>query len=238
MSSAFPAAVCFTSLWMQVFGCLPLQHHCRRWRSELPRERELRVPLSLPPVSVHRRLETDVAYIVCSSTDPPSRRGRRIRDILSSCMVRLFSASLLFSIALADSQSRRSPPFSGDGRSPCGPTRQRHRRCGTPNLGADPSVASAHDPNLQTFSSVMVPTMAPVGELSGNHPRGSGICIRRTEPRAVVATAAPNAVTNTREPGDISLRQSDPARQRHASEVAQCSRSQDSRAVAHTRLGS
>ena len=100
-----------------------------------------------------------------------------------------------FSIAPADSQSRGSPPFSGDGRSPCGPTRRRKpptlRQFADPNLGADPSVGSAHDPHLQTFSSVLVPTMAPVGEPSGNHPRGSGMCMHRTEPRAVVATAAP-----------------------------------------------
>ena len=68
------------------------------------------------------------------------------------------------------------------------------------------------------------------------------MCMHRIEPRAVVATAAPNDVTNTREPVDISLRQSDPARQRHASEVgpklATCSRSQDSIAVVHTHLGS
>ena len=66
---------------MQVCGCLPLQHHHRRRRSELPRERELRIPLSLPAVPAHRRLETDVAFIVYSSTDPTSRCGRRIRDV-------------------------------------------------------------------------------------------------------------------------------------------------------------
>ena len=105
------------------------------------------------------------------------RCGRSIRGVPGLLHGPTVLRQPFFSIAPADSQSRGSPPFSGDGRSPCGPTRQRKplalRQCADPNLGADPSVGSAHDPHLQTFSSVLVPTMAPVGKPYGNHPRGS-----------------------------------------------------------------
>ena len=221
---------------MQVFGCLFLLHHHRRRRSELP----CVYPHSLCTVALRQMSPSSctVQLIHHRAADKASVTS------LSSCMVRLFLSSLFLSPAPAGAKAEDHLRFRRDSWPPCGPTR--HRK--PPALRTFHAVPSrpvrrvCPRPTRATFSSVLVPTMARVGEPSANLPRGPEICMHRTAHRGVVPAAAPNAVTNAQEPVDTCLRQSDRARQRHAPKMgprlAQCPRSQDSLAVVHIRPGS